>query len=131
MIHGRITDATPAHENTFVHNPYAMPEPRQLIEQLRVKRGFASPRSLAIAAGVSQPTLSRYLAGTTETMEVANFMAIAKVLEVTLSELLGEVPISSGGEVRELVKIMDALAEPERAALLAAGRAMVQVTRRN
>lgn len=113
-----------------MHNPYSLPEPRQVIEELRVKRGFASSRALAIAAGISQPTLSRYLAGTSENMGIASFVALAKVLEVTLSELLGEVPISSRKEVRELTRIMDALAEPERQALLAAGRAMADLNLR-
>ena len=107
-----------------------MRTPREIIQSLRVERGFSSISALARAAGMPQPTLSRYLAGESETMEVASFVALAKALEVTLSELLGEVPISNGGVVRELVQIMDALAEPQREALLAAGRAMAEVAKR-
>jgi transcriptional regulator with XRE-family HTH domain len=130
MIHGRITVATGHRENALVHNEYSIREPRQLIEELRVKLGFASMRALAIAADISQPTLSRYMAGTTDSMEMANFVKLAAVLEVTVSELLGEVPLSSGSKIRELAKIMDSLAEPEREALLAAGRAMAGVAKR-
>jgi len=130
MIHGRITLATGLRENALVHNEYSIREPRKLIEDLRVKLGFASMRALAIAADISQPTLSRYMAGTTDTMEMANFVKLAAVLEVTVSELLGEVPLSSGSKIRELAKIMDSLAEPEREALLAAGRAMAGVAKR-
>ena len=80
---------------------YSQPtaDARQIIRTLRVMRGFASDRALAAAAGVNQPTLARYLAGTSETMEVGNFMAIAHTLGVTISELLGEVLGAFGFEV--------------------------------
>ena len=132
MIHRCITDATPPSENAFVHKPNLvfLADTRAIIEELRVKRGFPSVRALAIAAGVPQPTLSRYLTGKTEAMEVASFKAIAEVLDVTVSELIGEVPVTSRREIRELAKIMDSLAEPEREALLAAGRAMSSVAKR-
>jgi transcriptional regulator with XRE-family HTH domain len=130
MILARITSASGARKNARVHNPYKLGDCREIIERLRIERGFTSVRSLAIAAGIPQPSLHRYLAGGSETMELASFGALARVLDVTLSELLGEVPISSRKEIHELRRIMDALAEPEREALLAAGRAMVEVTKR-
>mgnify|MGYP002132199534 FL=1 len=114
----------------MVNSPYDLTNARTIINTLRVERGFASDRALAIAAGIPQPTLSRYLAGKSDTMEVKNFMALATVLEVTLSELLGEVPISSRKEVRQLAKIMAELPEAQRKALIAAGEAMVNVAKR-
>lgn len=131
MIHARIKQARGGPHNSFVHNPYDLDNVRTIIEKLRKQRGFSSDRALAIAAGIPQPTLSRFLAGTSQTMEVANFLALAKVLEVTMSELLGEVPISSRAEVRQLVQIIDALPEPQRKALIAAGEAMVEATKRH
>ena len=111
-----------------MHSADRLGSPREIIRRLRAAKGFTSDRALAIAAGVSQPTLSRYLAGKTESLGVENFRALADMLDVTLSELLGEVPISTGGRLKELVRLMDQLPEPERAALLAAGRAMVSAT---
>jgi len=129
MIHQRIIDASHAPQNAYVHNPFGSADPREIIEKLRVQRGFASERALAIAAGVPQPTLNRYLSRKSDTMEVASFVALARVLDVTPSELLGEVPLSSRMEVRELVRIMDALDEPQREALIAAGKAMAAAAR--
>lgn len=127
MILQRIILASPAHDNAHVHQPYSAGHPRAIIEKLRQLRGFNSTRALALAAGIPQPTLARYLNGTSETMEVASFQALAKVLQVTLSELLGEIPISSGGALRELTQLLGELPEPEREAWLAAGRAMAKV----
>lgn len=124
MILQCITPRKEGVENAHMHNPYASGDPRAIIESLRLKRGFTSGRALAEAAGIPQPTLARYLNGTSETMEVNNFVALAQVLEVTLSELLGEVPIGNGGLVRELATIVNRLPAAEQRALLAAGRAM-------
>ena len=106
-------------------NPYDVPDARQIIRTLRIQRGYASDRALALAAGINQPTLSRYLAGDSKTMELANFQALADTLEVTLSELLGEVPLSSGTRVREIQRIMAKLPEAMQQALVAAGEAML------
>ena len=130
MIAQRITHASAPHDNAFVHPLYSNGDPRQIIESLRQKRGFTSVRALAIAAGVSQPNLSRYLNGTSETMELETFAALAKTLEVTLSELLGEVPLSSTSRVREMFAVMEQLPEPEQTALLAAGKAMAETLRK-
>lgn len=128
MILQRIMSARGRQDNAEVHHPYSAGHPRDIIERLRQLRGYSSTRALALAAGIPQPTLSRYLKGTSETMEVASFQALAKVLDVTMSELLGEIPLSSGGALRELTQLLGELPEPEREAWLAAGRAMAKVT---
>ena len=50
--------------------------------------------TLAIGANISQPTLSRYLAGTSDTMEMPTWQALAHTLGVTVSQLLGEIPLA-------------------------------------
>ena len=131
MIHAGINSARPQLHNAAVHrNPYDMADPRQIIRDLRKARGFRSDRALAIAAGIPQPNLSRYLAGTTDTMEVASFKALADTLEVTLSELLGEVPISMGGRIKEFAAIMQQLDESDQNMLVAAAQAVVNSRRK-
>jgi transcriptional regulator with XRE-family HTH domain len=103
-------------------------EPRNIIRKLRDQRGIASDRQLAIVAGLHQPTLSRYLTGVTKSMDVENFRLLAQALGVTLSELLGEVPLSSGGVLREVMLLMQDLPPSMQGALLAAGRAMAQAS---
>lgn len=132
MIHAGITHARPWRNNASVHQvPYPLADPRQIIRHLLKARGFRSPRALALAAGIPQPNLSRYLAGTTDTMEVASFMALAMTLGVTISELLGEVPLSSGGRIREMATLMHQLPEGDQQALVAAGKAIVEARRLN
>ena len=127
MIHQCIADATalrspPNNPAVYRRDP---PDPRTIIRQLREDRGYPSDRALAIAAGIKQPTLSRYLAGATATMEMANWMALANTLGVTLSELLGEVPLNSSMAVREILHIANRLDERGQETILTVGRALL------
>jgi transcriptional regulator with XRE-family HTH domain len=107
-----------------MHHP-GFGNPREIIETLRIERGFTSVRALAAAAGVNQPSLSRYLSGKADTLELETFAALAQVLEVTVSELIGEVPLNRDGRLRAMLNILKDLPEPDQDALMAAGQAMV------
>lgn len=100
--------------NSFVHTYTVAADPRQLIEELRIRRGFPSDRALALAADISQPTLARYLSGKTSSMVPENFMKLAHTLGVTLSELMGEVPLGSSTVAREMQQIMATLTPEEQ-----------------
>jgi transcriptional regulator with XRE-family HTH domain len=113
------------HDNSAVHNPYEpQRDPREIIEDLRVSRGYRSNRALAIAAGVQQTTLSRYMAGETKDMEMANFRAIADALEVTVSQLLGETPIFSDPRMNTVLRVMERLPDVGRDAIVATANAL-------
>jgi len=124
MIHTCIVDANAANQNSRVNYEAPQVDPRVLIEDLRIKKGFRSLRALAMAADVSQPTLQRYMKGKTATMEASNFMALAHTLGVTLSELLGEVPIGSSAQVREMQRLMHEMSPEQQEQLLRIGRAL-------
>lgn len=126
MIRERIINASPHVNNAAVHYKRPPGDPRQIIEALRTAQGFRSVRSLAIAAGIQQPTLQRYLAGTSETMEVASFMALAQTLGVTVSELLGEVPLSGGGTAREVSRVMSRMTPAQQIRFLRVGQALAE-----
>lgn len=127
MIHECIILTSAKLNNAQMHYRLPKRHPRELIEELRIARGFRSARALALAAGVKQPTLSRYLAGATSTMEVETFQAIASTLGVTVSELLGEVPLSqSGGVAREVFRTFQDLPEEDQSTLLLLGQALLQ-----
>lgn len=68
--------------------------------------------------------------GTTDTMEVASWLALARELKVTVSELIGEIPLSEAGEVQELVNTIILLDESHRSALLAAAHAMYKAAKK-
>lgn len=124
MIHQRIIYASPAPDNADVHYRLPPPDPREVIEKLRVERGFKSLRALAIAAGVTQPTLQRYMSGETKHMDVGNMLAIAQTLGVTISELLGEVPPGSSVAAREIQRALAEMDEVGRAQVAAVVKAM-------
>lgn len=105
MIRQSITGASPHAYDSMVKSIAAL-EVRDLIRRLRVDRGYASDTALARAAGINQPTLSRFMNGTSSTMEAESFMALAHVLGVTLSELLCEVPVGSSMPAREVSRLM-------------------------
>lgn len=108
----------------MVNYKHAPADPRDVIARLRDARGFKSDRALAIAAGIQQPTFARYMSGQSRTMEVANFQALALTLGVTLSELLGEVPIASSVVVRELSKLLATMSNDQREQLLRVAKAL-------
>jgi len=57
-------------------------------------------------------------------MEVSNFMALCLVFGVTLSELLGEVPLSSGAPAKELARAFADLDEAQQQQLLRIANAL-------
>lgn len=124
MIRERITNASPPCDNSLVHYRKPHGDPRQIIQSLRQAQGYRSVRALALAAGINQPTLSRYLARKSDTMEVDTFAALAQTLGVTVSELLGEVPLSSGSPVREVAQVMARMSQAQQISFLRVGRAL-------
>ena len=107
-----------------MHSKPSFDQARQIIEDLREQKGFKSVRALAQAAGIPQPTLSRYMAGKTDTMDAQNFYLLAKTLDVTLSELLGEVPLNSNLTVRQVVSLMSRMPNEVQEQFLRLGKAL-------
>lgn len=124
MIRERIINASPPCDNARVHYRKRFGDPRRIIDTLRQAQGYRSVRALALAAGIKQPTLSRYLKGTSDTMEVETFAALAQTLGVTVSELLGEVPLSIGSPVREVTQVMARMSQAQQISFLRVGRAL-------
>ena len=125
MILQRITHASPQRHNAAMHDQPNSSVTRETIKRLRIERGFPSDRALAIAAGLNQPTLSRYLKGESATMELASFQALCRIFNLTLSELMGEVPYASPA-AREVIKLMAQLDEPQREQILRVARALTR-----
>lgn len=96
---------------------------RQVIKELRELHKL-SDRALATAAGLHQPTLSRFLNGTSAAMEIGNLQALCRVFGVTLSELIGEVPLGSSVPAREINRLMTHLSTPEQEQLLRIAKAL-------
>lgn len=131
-MHQCITPVKSARQNAAVHNPYSSnTDPRAIITSLYKTRGFRSIRALAIAAGIPQPTLSRYMKGDTQDMGLGHFRAIADALELTVSQLLGETPIHDDPRVDRVLRVMERLPGPGRAALVATANALADSLEEN
>jgi transcriptional regulator with XRE-family HTH domain len=113
-------------DNARVHYRSQSRHPRDIITQLWKAKGYRSVRSLAIKAGISQPSLSRYLGGKSDAMEAASFQALANELGVTLSELLGEVPLESSGLLREAHQVFAQMTPEEQRQWIRLGHVLVQ-----
>jgi hypothetical protein len=118
--------ASTGSQNAWMHSYIHEQDPRKIIESLRVARGFGSTRALALAAGMPQPTLSRYMKGDSADLEMSNWRKLAETLEVSVSQLLGEVPLAGGPTGTRLLRVMENLPEHYRAALLASAESMAR-----
>lgn len=126
MIQQRIIGARPGSHNAAMHYKREPQHPRDIIQHLLKTRGYRSVRELAMKAGISQPSLSRYLGGKAETMENASFQALALELGVTLSELLGEVPLDASSLLREAQKVFFQMTPEEQRQWIRLGQVLVQ-----
>lgn len=112
-------------ENAKVTYSKPQPDPREIIESLRVAKGFRSLRQVSEQAGISQPTLSRFMNGTTKEMDLASLQALCRLFGVTLSELLGEVPLSSSSAVREVQRALTRMTDDQQQQLARIAQAML------
>lgn len=129
MMQQCIARVNLAADNAFVHASHASKaDPRAILRQLMTDRGFTSHRALAAAAEVSQPTLSRYLDGTTDDMSLPTWRALAAALEVTLAELLGESPILSDGTraLRRHLQTMEQLPQEQQEAIIETAKRLAE-----
>ena len=78
---------------------------RDNIVGLLHSQGYRSVRQLAMAAGIPQPTLSRFLDGVNESMDMRNTIKIAVCLGVSVSQLLGEEPLHADTRVDQITRI--------------------------
>ena len=83
---------------------------RGALVRLRDEKGW-SDNTLADKSGVPQPTISRFFAGTSESMLLDTLAALARALGVTIAELIGEHPIDIDVKTRRVVKAMQDMAD--------------------
>jgi transcriptional regulator with XRE-family HTH domain len=117
---------TDGRHNTGVHSLDV--DTRQLIRDLMSARGFTKDSALARAADIPQPTLSRYLNGHHSTLNAKHWMALARALHVTVSELLGETPLVTSA-VREVNGLLAKMSEADRERAARLLRALVDNAR--
>lgn len=96
---------------------------RNNLKRLMADHGL-NGTELAIGAGVSQSTVTRYLSGESGTMTFESISALAHYFRLTVSELTGETPSVNSPEEREMIGLMRHMSPQARAAMLAGARVL-------
>jgi DNA-binding Xre family transcriptional regulator len=91
--------------------------------------GKLSATQLAIRAGVSQPTISRFLKGTTETMHQDTLAALARALQCNVAQLIGEYAPESDAQVARVVRAMEHLPEYQKTLIVEMAEGMAEHAR--
>jgi transcriptional regulator with XRE-family HTH domain len=109
-----ISDNQPMHEQT-----------RPNIKRLLTEHDM-SERQLAIACGMSQTTLNRFLKGHTETLDYGNLRSIAHYFDLTVSQLTGETPLMADRKIQSVVLAMEAMPDYKKDMLVAASSSLLE-----
>lgn len=99
---------------------------REIIRSLIAANGVASERQLAIDCGITQSTLSRFMNGTTDSLDFVNLQTIAHYFGLTVSQLIGESPYDEDRKVRAVLQAMQQMPEYKKDMLVAASVALAQ-----
>ena len=78
---------------------------RRKVQSLRDRKGW-SDNVLSEKSGVPQPTISRFLNETTDWMYLDNLWAIARALDASVGELIGEQAFDPDEQTRRVLKAM-------------------------
>lgn len=94
----------------FDNSPMNWAYIRAGLVKLRDEKGW-SDNEFAERSGVPQPTISRFLAGTSESMMLNTLAALCKALEVSVAEIIGERSIDLDHRTRRVMKLMEDMAD--------------------
>lgn len=97
---------------------------RAIIRDLMRANEIESERRLALDCGMDQSTLHRFLAAKTDTLNFSHIQALAHHFGITVSQLIGEVPIEQDQKIRSVVLAMQQLPEYKKDAIVATSRAL-------
>lgn len=111
---------------TEANNSPMQAKTRQNILKLMELHGVESERQLALACGMQQSTLHRFMSGKTESLNVAHLMAIAQHFEVTVSQLIGEITMSDDPRIRTVLAVMETLPDYKKDMLVAASQSLAK-----
>ena len=97
---------------------------REILSKLMIEHEVPSERHLAIACGMSQRTLHRFLKGDTEILDFKHLQAIAHYFSLTVSQLTGETPFHDDRKVRAVTLAMEQMPEYKKDMLVAASSSL-------
>lgn len=120
MMHACIQFGNHGIDNAQMHD-----QTREIIAKLMAHKRWNEP-TLAEKSGVNQSTINRFLSGKTDEASFQTIQGIAHALGVTVSQLIGEVPVEADDKIQRVVLLMQAMPEYKKDVLVAAGDALAQ-----
>lgn len=97
---------------------------RENLTKLMAENGIGSERSLAIACGMDQSTLNRFMSGKTDNLRLEHLVALAHYFDITVSQLIGETPMEQDQKLITVMKAMQTLPEYKKDVLVATSAAL-------
>ena len=97
---------------------------RENLLKLMHENGISSERSLALACGMDQSTLNRFLSGKTDNLRLEHLLALAHYFEITVSQMIGETPIIQDHKLAAVIRVMENLPEYKKDVLVATSAAL-------
>lgn len=102
------------------HNQVMHEKTRENIRILMAREGVVSERQLAMDCDMNQSTLNRFLTGKTDTLDFTNLQRLAHHFSLTVSQLIGEVPLDEDRKVRSVLLAMQQMPEYKKDMVVAA-----------
>lgn len=110
--------------DTASNNSHMQDKTRQNLLKLMIENEITSERSLALACGMDQSTLNRFMSGKTDTLRLEHVVALAHYFDITVSQLIGETPLEQDQKLITVMKAMQTLPEYKKDVLVATSAAL-------
>lgn len=91
---------------------------RNTIKCLMLENDIRSERALAIACGMSQATLNRFLSGRTQSLDVYRLRSLSKYFSITISQLIGEIPLQVDPKINAVERAMSLMSDEKKNELM-------------
>lgn len=122
MMHQYIVDRKMSPDNARMHN--STKDPREIIRAVMALRAIGSERELAERASIDQSAFNRYMRSETAWLSTRTLQALATCLQVTSSQLLGEVPLDADPKAAAVLREMEKLPENLKDVLVATSKSL-------
>jgi len=109
----------PGENNRAMHE-----KTRDIIRLLMQRNGIESERQLALGSGMEQSTLHRFLAQKSDSLNFMHLQSIARYFGITVSQLIGEMPLDEDHKIRSVMLAMQQMPEYKKDVLLATSQAL-------
>ena len=103
---------------------------RERLQNLIDGKGL-SHNDLAALSGVPQPTISRFMNGTTDYMGLDNLADLARALGASVGQVIGEESLLMDEKIRRVIAAMQTMPEYKKDALVSVSDSLIKSRENN